>query len=539
MRYLRPQILLWVILPLIVALVVVSVGSINLHQHSMRDMVAMRDAQLVGLAASRLNDDFVTRRLVLQAALHAGSVSVSGADAFDLGIKFYDSAAVAPSVDFEPLLAAARGQPGRPAMMLMDGVWMALAVDSTGPVGVGGVSLDGLRLPALLEQLKTDPRALTFLVDATGQLIYPLGGRVVPRIVAPPSGWGQSGATFALPPDGGDEVVVGHAPIPVTGWSVVMEEPWIDQVMPSLKYSLLAPLIVLLAAIASLAAVYFGVRRVIRPLQTLGQQASRLAWGDFDAIRVPIDAVGEIQDLQRALQDMAEQIRRYQAGMQDYIGALTQAQEDERHRVARELHDDTVQSLIALSQRVKMLDLDLPSGDSAGNTPPATARTRARLNEIASMIDQALTDVRQLVRGLRPIYLEELGLRASVEMLAESTDHGGLPVRLDVVGSERRLPANAELAVYRIAQEALNNVRRHGQATAVNLRLDYQADGVALVVEDDGAGFVAPESPGALAIQGHFGLIGMHERAARLGGRLSIDSQPGHGTRISAFIPRG
>ncbi len=535
MRYLRPQILLWVILPLIIALVLVSVGSISLHQRSMRDMVATRDAQLVGLAASRLNDDFVTRRLALRDMLRTGSVSAQGTDLFDLGVKLHGATNVVPA-EIAPLVDAARRQPGQPAMSLADGAWMALASDATGPVGVGGVSLDALRLPALLEQLKTDPRAVTFLVDPAGQLIYPSSstGRVVPRIAAPPSGWGQSGATFASPPSGGDEVVIAHAPVPVAGWSVVMEEPWVDQMMPSLKYSLLAPLIVLAAAIASLAAVYFGVRRVVRPLQVLGRQASRLAWGDFDAIRTPIDAVGEIQDLQRALQDMAEQIRRYQAGMQDYIGALTQAQEDERRRLARELHDETVQSLIALSQRVKMMELDLRQQDGSGDVD----RARRRLSETASMIDQALADVRQLIRGLRPIYLEELGLRAAVENLVESAEGSGLPVTLEVTGKEQRLLSDAELAVYRIAQEALSNARRHSRASAVKLTLDYQAKGVALTIEDDGLGFAAPESPGGLATQGHFGLIGMHERAVRLGGRLSIASQPDRGTRISAFIPR-
>jgi signal transduction histidine kinase len=544
MRYLRPQILLWVILPLIVALVVVSVGSINLHQQAMRDMVAMRDAQLVGLAASRLNDDFVTRRLVLQDIVRAGRLDVPDADSFDLGVGLYDGSSTPPAA-VAALLITARQQPGQPAMAVADGVWIALASAGSpgnaapvGPVAAGGISLDALRLPALLEQLKTDPQTRTYLVDAAGRPIYSAGGRIIPRVAAPTAGWGQSGATFISPPGDGNEFVIGHAPIPVAGWSVVMEEPWVDQVMPSLKYSLLAPLVVLLAAIVSLAAVYFGVRRVIRPLQTLGAQAGRVAWGDFEAIRAPIDAVGEIQDLQRVLQEMAEQIRRYQAGMQDYIAALTQAQEDERRRLARELHDDTVQSLIALSQRIKMLELDLPA--AAPDAPPnaSAIRVRERLGETAAMIDQALNDVRRLIRDLRPIYLEELGLRAAVEMLAESTQASGLPVTLEVSGTEQRLAANAELAVYRIAQEALTNVVRHGRATEVTMGLEYQAEGVVLTVKDDGVGFAAPESPGALAVHGHFGLIGMHERAVRLGGRLTIASQVGQGARISAFIPR-
>jgi len=346
---------------------------------------------------------------------------------------------------------------------------------------------------------------------------------------------GQAGATFARPP-GADEHVFGYAPVPLAGWGLVIEEPWRDVVVPMLQYTLLAPLIVLAAAITSLAALYFGLRRVIRPLHVLGRQASRLAWGDFQAIRAPAGGIGEIEELQTILQEMAAQVGRYQAGMHDYIAALTQAQEEERRRVARELHDETVQGLIALSQRVTMLEYDV-AACANGQSAEAVPRLQQRLADLSVLLKQSLQDVRHLIRDLRPVYLEELGLVSALDMLMTTIRQDGLRAAIDVTGDERRLSPEEELAVYRIAQAAASNATRHARPTRVSLRLYFAAAGVSLEVEDDGVGFVPPQFPSDLAVQGHFGLVGMHERATRLGGHLSVRSSPGHGTRVVAFLP--
>lgn len=303
-----------------------------------------------------------------------------------------------------------------------------------------------------------------------------------------------------------------------------------------LQYTLLAPLVVLAAAVTSLAALYFGLRRVIRPLHVLGRQASRLAWGDFQAIRVPAGGIGEIEDLQRTLQEMAAQVGRYQAGMHDYIAVLTQAQEEERRRLARELHDETVQGLIALSQRVTMLEYDV-AACAGGQSAEAVPHIQQRLADLSALLRQSLQDVRHLIRDLRPIYLEELGLVPALDMLVTTIRQDGLHAGIDVTGDERRLTPEAELAVYRIAQAAASNATRHAHPTRISLRLHFNAMGITLEVEDDGAGFAPPAFPSDLAAQGHYGLVGMHERATRLAGHLSIRSAPGQGTKVVAFLP--
>jgi two-component system, NarL family, sensor histidine kinase DegS len=142
-----------------------------------------------------------------------------------------------------------------------------------------------------------------------------------------------------------------------------------------------------------------------------------------------------------------------------------------------------------------------------------------------------------VIRDLRPIYLEELGLVSALGMFAQNTRRNGTQVTFDVTGDERRLPDDAELAIYRIAQAAVNNAVRHAHPKTVVLQVDFASEGVLLTAEDDGTGFVPPDAPGDLAREGHFGLIGMYERATRLGGHLSIRSAPGHGTKLAAFLP--
>jgi signal transduction histidine kinase len=572
LRGLRAQILLWTILPLIVVLMVIAFGSITLHQRSMRSMVARRDAELVEMAAARLNDALQERGRVLQSLLVNIPAAPAPQDAlansrsllapFDLGVSVYDAAAqralattglsAGKASDLSPgqvkaILTAALSHPDQPVVALtaaaddQAAVLIGLVASETRQGAVGAVSAGALEIPALLQRLSSEGRrAVAFVVDPEGRVIFHSDPTQVGQDLRDHAGIreaarGRGGAVFARRP-GQDEHVVAYARVTLAGWGLVVEEPWVDVVVPVLQYTLLAPLIVLAAAITSLAALYFGLQRVIRPLQGLGRQASRLAWGDFRAIGRPVDGIGEIQDLQRTLQEMAAQIQRRQAGMQDYIVALTRTQEDERKRLARELHDETVQSLVALVQRVKMLEYDWQA--CAGGQPTAgMLAAQGRLSEISAMLTQALHEVRALIRDLRPIYLEELGLVAALEMLAQTTQRDGPTTRFELSGEERRLAPEAELALYRIAQAAVSNAVRHGRPSDIRLQLEFADEGVILVAEDDGSGFVPPEMPGDLATQGHFGLVGMYERATALGGHLSIHSTPGQGTKVVAFIP--
>jgi two-component system sensor histidine kinase UhpB len=238
--------------------------------------------------------------------------------------------------------------------------------------------------------------------------------------------------------------------------------------------------------------------------------------------------VKEIEDLRQTLDQMAERIQRYQDGMHDYIAAITLGQEEERKRLARELHDSTVQALIALGQRVEMVHKALP---------PESDRAAARLDELKSMLDETLEGVRRFTRDLRPIYLEDLGFVPALEMLARPGSLDGLDVDVSVVGVARRLSPDMELAAYRIVQEALNNVLQHAQATRAWVQVRFESEQLVLTVRDDGHGFEVPTMPDALARQGHFGLMGIQERAMLYGGRLLIRSEPGAGAEIVVRLP--
>jgi signal transduction histidine kinase len=339
---------------------------------------------------------------------------------------------------------------------------------------------------------------------------------------------GRAGATYHEEPDG-RELVVGYAPVEGPGWGLIVQEPWEALIAPVMRLSLLAPLTAVVAALLSGLAVTFGLRYVVRPLQALDRQTTRLAWGDFSAASEPVGGVQEIEDLRRTLESMADQIRRYQTGMRDYIAAVTMAQEEERKRLARELHDETVQSLIALGHRVEM-------AQKAIDKDPA--RARQRLAELRALAGDIQAEVRRFSRALRPLYLEDLGFVPALEMLAqEMAQTSGLRISIEVEGEMRRLPPDLELTAYRIVQEGLNNVVRHAEAQTVRLTVTFAPHGLTLCVRDDGHGFEPPISPADLAHQGHFGLMGIRERALLCGGQMHVQSRPGEGTILEVFLP--
>jgi signal transduction histidine kinase len=268
----------------------------------------------------------------------------------------------------------------------------------------------------------------------------------------------------------------------------------------------------------------------LRPLQELDRRAARVAWGDFDAVKEPVGGVQEMEDLRATLAQMADRIRAYQSGMRDYLSAVTQAQEEERARLARELHDDTVQSLIALKQRAQM------ARRVVSHDPQ---RADERLAELERLIDHELGALRQLIGDLRPIYLEDLGFVPALEMLARRMEEQkGLTVTVEIRGEIARLAPDLEVAAFRIVQQALDNVAAHARARNAWVEVVFAADTLNLVVRDDGTGFIPPDQPADLARRGHFGLMGMHERTLLYGGQLIITSSPGAGSTIEAHLPR-
>ncbi|MGQ9767697.1 MAG: ATP-binding protein [Anaerolineae bacterium] len=212
-----------------------------------------------------------------------------------------------------------------------------------------------------------------------------------------------------------------------------------------------------------------------------------------------------------------------------YAQQVTRAQEDERPRIARELHDDTIQALIVLARQIEALAL------RNEENPPVETRA---LRELKTAVDDILQGVRRFSRDLRPSTLDDLGLLPTLEGLAASlTEKDSIPTRLYVTGERRRLAPETELVLFRIVQEALNNVKKHAGATQATVTVKFADDMVEMTVQDNGKGFTLNVSVEELAVSGHLGLIGMRERARLVGGDLSIQTQPGRGAKVTVKVP--
>jgi signal transduction histidine kinase len=205
------------------------------------------------------------------------------------------------------------------------------------------------------------------------------------------------------------------------------------------------------------------------------------------------------------------------------------AQEEERKRLARDLHDQTGQRLTALA-------LGLSSVNELLDRNPALARER--LKELEGMSAGAIDDLRQFVADLRPSLLDDLGLVAALRQTAKQTEErSNVTIEFNLSGQRRRLRSQFETVLYRIAQEALNNTVRHAQATRATIDLNFGEKAVALTIEDNGRGFEPVSVLKPQAQVRAWGLLGMQERVALVGGTFEIESAPGRGTRLVAEIP--
>lgn len=303
-------------------------------------------------------------------------------------------------------------------------------------------------------------------------------------------------------------------------------DTWKTATDPALELTLVAPLVLIPPLLFAVGALWFASKQIIQPLQKLEIKAAALAWGDFEAIKDSVGGISEVQHLQLELTEMSRKVRASQDGLRDYIGAITSAQEDERLRLARELHDDTIQSVIALKQRMQLAQTSVKDQNS-----------RRTLSELETLSEQTIENLRRMTRALRPIYLEDLGLVTALEMLArETSQNNAINIDFQKSGEEQRLSLEVELALYRIAQEALNNVVRHSQAKHADLHILFGEKETKLEVSDNGIGFDMPKSPTDFAPNGHFGLLGIRERADLIGARLEVESAPGRGTRLKVRL---
>jgi signal transduction histidine kinase len=206
-------------------------------------------------------------------------------------------------------------------------------------------------------------------------------------------------------------------------------------------------------------------------------------------------------------------------------GRLLQAQETERRRIARELHDD-------LSQRLALLCVQL---DLVSQRPPESpAQLAALMQDLSSQVKQLSTALHDLSRQLHPTKLEQLGLVAAVNGLCnEMSQTHSLPIEFVHHDVPESIPADTALCLYRIVQEALRNVVKHSGAHGVDVELNGDADAIHLCITDNGAGF----DPKSVEGKGGLGVVSMRERLRLVGGKMAIDSSPSGGTRVDVCVP--
>ncbi len=283
----------------------------------------------------------------------------------------------------------------------------------------------------------------------------------------------------------------------------------------------------LLGTVLSVVVNFLVLRAAFRSLISLERTATAVRQGDL-TVRAEPASFGDPQvaHLAETFNATLDELARDRGELRSLASQVIRAQEEERKRISRELHDDTAQVLFAQLLRLTALKAspNLEVSRAAGALEGSTA--------------EALEGVRRLALELRPPALDDLGLLAALGDLAQRFgEQLGIPVDYQARGPRGRLPAEVELVLYRVAQEALTNVAKHARASHVWIDLDRTLEDVSISVRDDGRGF---DPAAATASDGRgigLGLFGMEERVALVGGKFKIWPRRGGGTEIFAFIP--
>ncbi len=283
----------------------------------------------------------------------------------------------------------------------------------------------------------------------------------------------------------------------------------------------LAVIVLLATAVAVLAVSLVRNRRRFAPLEHLIEEMEKVDLSrPGPLLPASIDGVGETEEVERIELAFLRMMRRLEAERRRAGSAALQAQEQERARVARDLHDEVNQSLTGLLLRLEAVREQAPPD------------LEVELAETRALANQAMRELLSLARQLRPTALDDLGLAAAIAGQVEQLARGEIRAEFDAEGDFSDLDDDAQLVVYRVAQEALSNATRHSGAGRIEVRLRRPAGGgVALDVTDDGRGFAFDESEGGL------GIAGMRERALLVGGELTIESRPGRGTTVRLTVP--
>ncbi|MBI4503925.1 MAG: HAMP domain-containing protein [Chloroflexi bacterium] len=301
-----------------------------------------------------------------------------------------------------------------------------------------------------------------------------------------------------------------------------------------------------LGFLASLLVAWVTTRHVVKPTEQLTAAAQRMAQGDLETpINISAhDEVGRLAEsldtmrqkllaayyqLENANKELESQVEERTSRLGELLRKIISAQEDERYRLARELHDETAQTLGALS-----ISLDRARDTLESSRPHAMEQ----ILEAKAIATRLLEETRRLMLDLRPLVLDDLGLGPAIRWYAEThLEEQGVAATVEVDQPATRLPKHVEISLFRVIQEAVNNIAKHAQARQAHVRLAFRGSVATAVIADDGKGFDADRVLGSGAPVESVGLLGMLERVRLLNGHIRIRSREGTGTEVAVEIP--
>ncbi|MBI4234300.1 MAG: sensor histidine kinase [Chloroflexi bacterium] len=406
------------------------------------------------------------------------------------------------------------------------------------------------------------------VTDLNGRVALSIGGKTPPGRVSPHVHLLQEGASRSPSPG---PLVFLHGPrkgekfaphvvaaVPLASGPFVLFLQQNQDVTLALPLRLRQRLFLFsgLGFLATMLVAWVTTRHVVKPTEQLTAAAQRIAEGrvetpitvaaqdeigtlaeSLETMRQRLQAWGselekqvrertfELQETNRELRALYETLRAREEQLRVVLGKVLGAQEDERRRVSRELHDGIGQALSALLMEMERLEQLRPDD---------WANLQLRAQRLRYIATESLRDLRRLTIALRPAALDDLGLVPAIRRYGELyLGNVGVAFRVEEAGLDARLDSSLETVIYRVVQEAINNVARHSGASAATVRLESTPGLIAVTVEDNGRGFdptLATTTPGV-------GIQGMQERASLAGGKLTVESQPGHGTTVRLEIP--
>ncbi|MCB8944478.1 MAG: HAMP domain-containing protein [Ardenticatenaceae bacterium] len=348
--------------------------------------------------------------------------------------------------------------------------------------------------------------------------------------------------------------IMGFAPLTNAPWGVSVGGDVISETFAGVQRLRNGLILLGLTALGTtLLATLIGTRRLVRPVQQLTVSARQIADGDLEKPLI-VNEGGEIGAMARALDHMRQQLltnikelarwneelearveqqtealRQQQEWTQQVLRQTIKAQEDERARLSWELHDEIGQVLTAVELSLERLQNALPAQD----TP-----VHERLERSRALTERAVTDLRRMISALRPSILDDLGLIPALNWMSDHTLRSlGIHVNIDSQIQIERLPGEIETTLFRIAQEAMNNVARHSKAHTLAIQLHYENEQLMMKLSDDGQGFEPTRLPSRLDTGRGLGLASMQERASLVGGQIIVESRLNQGTTVTVRVP--